>query len=75
MIDINILPKKAQNKLIDFYNYLVERYAKEGLKKQEVSDLYTNHISKFFNGYDIDLRGFKLNRSEIYERYAKSTNY
>lgn len=68
MIDINILPKKAQNELIDFYNFLVERYAKEGEKKHEASDLNENHVSKFFDDYDIDLMDFKLNRSEIYER-------
>lgn len=26
MIDIQILPKKAQNELIDYYHFLVERY-------------------------------------------------
>ena len=68
MIDINILPKKAQNELIDFYQFLVERYSKERVKKQEATELISKQVNKFFNGYDVDLSDFKLNRSEIYER-------
>ncbi len=68
MIDINILPRKAQTELIDFYNFLIERYTKDGVKKQESSDLYAKHVNNFFDGYNIDLSDFKLNRSEIYER-------
>jgi len=41
MIDIHILPKKAQNELIDFYQFLVERY----VGKEEKSSKITNTLT------------------------------
>lgn len=68
MIDLSILPKEAQNELLDFYHFLVERY---GLKKQKLSkrkNLKENKINAFFDSYNVDLTGYKFNRNEIYER-------
>ncbi len=68
MIDINILPQKAQNELIDFYQFLVQRYA-TGRSKKHTPNLHnTQKVSSFFNQYNIDLTGFKFNRNELYER-------
>jgi len=68
MIDINILPQKAQNELIDFYQFLVQRYA-SGKRKRQASSSYTSKkVSNFFDQYNIDLTGFKFNRDELYDR-------
>jgi hypothetical protein len=68
MIDLHILPKKAQNELIDFYKFLVERYVTEKNKNQKGTLTSKKQGSNFFDGYNIDLSDFKFNRSEIYDR-------
>ena len=68
MIDINILPQKAQNELVDFYQFLVERYTKGKNKKQISSNAKQKQVNSFFDGYNIDLTDFNFNRSEIYDR-------
>ena len=68
MIDINILPQKAQNELVDFYQFLVERYAIGKTKKQASSKATSKQVNNFFDGYNIDLTDFNFNRSEIYDR-------
>ena len=67
MIDIHILPKKAQNELIDFYQFLVERY----VRKEENSRKITNkrrEVDAFFNQFALNIKDFDFNRNEIYER-------
>ena len=68
MIDIHILPQKAQNELIDFYQFLVERYATKKNKKQEASNSTEKQVNSFFDGYNIDLTDFNFNRNELYDR-------
>lgn len=68
MIDIHILPRKAQNELIDFYQFLVERYATIKRKKQSPSNTESRQVSTFFDQYNIDLSDFTFNRSELYDR-------
>ncbi len=68
MIDIHLLPKKAQNELIDFYKFLIERYTAEKTKKQEDSYPEKERINHFFDNYNIDLTNFKFNRNELYDR-------
>ena len=68
MIDIHILPQKAQNELIDFYHFLVERYAKRKNKEHLPLDENFKRVNNFFDGYNIDLTDYKFNRKEIYER-------
>ena len=68
MIDIHILPQKAQNELIDFYHFLVERYVSEKGKRRSHSNAKNKQISTFFDQYNIDLTDFKFNRSELYDR-------
>ena len=67
MIDIQILPKKAQDELIDYYNFLVERYAgkKEKPGKKTAKESLVN---TFFDQFSLNLKDFKINRDEIYER-------
>jgi len=68
MIDIHILPRKAQNELIDFYCFLVDRYVSGKRKKNKVSGSLTEDIDKFFDKYNYDLTEFSFNRSEVYDR-------
>lgn len=68
MIDIHILPQKAQNELIDFYQFLVERYVKGKKKKLSPTNETSQKINLFFDQYNIDLTGFNFNRNELYDR-------
>ena len=68
MIDIHILPQKAQAELIDFYQFLVERYVLGKKKRNLKSNSNDNQVSTFFDQYNIDLTDFKFNRGELYER-------
>ena len=68
MIDIHILPQKAQNELIDFYQFLVERYVSGKKNKHFKSNSADKQVSTFFDQYNIDLTDFKFNRNELYER-------
>jgi len=68
MIDIHILPQKAQNELIDFYQFLVQRYASGKRKRQISSGNASKKVNNFFDQYNIDLTGFKFNRNELYDR-------
>jgi len=68
MIDIHILPQKAQNELIDFYQFLVERYSTRKRKKKSSATADLKQSSTFFDQYNIDLTAFSFNRSELYDR-------
>jgi len=68
MIDIHILPKKAQNELIDFYQFLVERYVSGTRKRQSLANSTFKQVDTFFDKYNIDLSDFNYNRSELYDR-------
>jgi len=66
MIELQTLPKKAQNELIDFYRFLVERY---GVKKERKETVVSNEqeIDSFFEKYSFNMNSYKFNRNEIYE--------
>ena len=68
MIDIHVLPQKAQNELIDFYQFLVERYTSRKRKKKTFVNANSKQINTFFDQYNIDLTNFNFNRSELYDR-------
>jgi hypothetical protein len=67
MIDIQILPKKAQNELIDYYHFLVERYVikkeKPNKRTAKISDM-----NSFFDKFSLEMKDLNFNREEIYER-------
>lgn len=67
MIDLQILPKKAQNELIDYYHFLVERYVinKEKFSKKSGKG---KQVESFFDQFSLNMKDFKFNRDEIYER-------
>lgn len=67
-IDLQILPRKAQDELIEFYNFLVSRYGVQKKKNNSLKAAKERDISNFFDSYEIDLEGFYFNRNEIYER-------
>jgi len=68
MIDINILPQKAQNELVDFYQFLVERYVSARRRRKSPAKTASKQVSAFFDQYNIELTDFKFNRSELYDR-------
>ena len=67
MIDIHILPKKAQNELIDFYQFLVERYVGKEEKSRKITNK-RSQVNAFFNQFALNMKDFNFNRDEIYER-------
>jgi hypothetical protein len=68
MIDLQILPRKAQNELIDFYHFLVERYANGNKQKLSKTNNIATQVTRFFDQFEIDLSNYKFNRDEIYDR-------
>ena len=67
MIDINILPQKAQNELIDFYQFLVERYVLRKTNRKTTNNSSSLEVNAFFNQFEIDLSEYRFNRDELYE--------
>lgn len=68
MFDLSVLPKKAQDELIDFYHFLVQRYSKsKGIKDKGLKSK-SERINSFFDNYNLDLKDFSFNRNDIYER-------
>ena len=67
MIDIHILPKKAQNELIDFYQFIVERYVGKEEKSRKITNK-RSEVDAFFNQFALNMKDFDFNRNEIYER-------
>lgn len=68
MMNLQLLPQKAQRELIDFYQFLVERYASGKKKKQSQNNTAIKQVNIFFDQYNIDLSDFKFNRNDIYNR-------
>lgn len=67
MIDIHLLPQKAQNELLDFYQFLIERYSSEKRKKKSPNHA-AKQVNSFFDQYNIDLTDYNFNRNELYDR-------
>jgi hypothetical protein len=68
MIDIHILPQKAQNELVDFYQFLIERYSSRKRKRQTTTNATAKQVNSFFDQYNLDLSEFTFNRNELYDR-------
>ena len=68
MIDLHILPRKAQNELIDFDCFLVDRYVTGKRKKPAGAGSVAKEIDNFFDRYNFDLTEFSFNRNELYDR-------
>ena len=61
-IDINVLPEEVKKQLLDFYEYLVNKYGKKKLKdKKEFFESVKVHSFKLPKDY-------KFNREELHER-------
>ena len=65
MIDIHILPQKAQNELVDFYQFLIERYSSRKRKRQTTTNATAKQVNSFFDQYNLDLSEFTFNRNEL----------
>jgi len=61
-IDIDILTEEIQKELIDFYEFLIKKYATKKVKdKKSFFESVKLHSFKLPEGY-------KFNREELYER-------
>lgn len=67
MIDIHILPKKVQNELIDYYQFLVERYVGKEVKSRKKTNKQ-GKVNSFFDQFALNMKDFNFKRDEIYER-------
>ncbi len=61
-IDPTILPEHARQELVDFYRFLVGKYAPKAKKTKD------RDIDSLFNGYSLDMSSFVFDREEIHER-------
>ena len=61
MIDIRILPRKAQNELVDFYQFLVEKYSLRKRKRLISTNATAKQVNNFFDQYNLDLSEFTFN--------------
>ena len=68
MIDLRILPQKAQNELVDFYQFLVEKYSLRKRKRQSSTNTTATQVNSFFDQYNLELSHFTFNRNELYDR-------
>jgi hypothetical protein len=68
MIDIHILPQKAQNELVDFYQFLVVRYSSRKRKRESSTNTTAKQVNSFFDQYNLDLSDFTFKRNELYDR-------
>ena len=68
MIDIHILPQKAQIELVDFYQFLVERYSSRKRKRLTSTNSTAKQVNSFFDQYNLDLSEFTFNRNELYDK-------
>ncbi len=59
-LDLDVLPDDAKRELIDFYEYLKEKYGKKG-KKERFFDFVEKHKFKLPKDY-------KFDREEAHER-------
>lgn len=68
MFDLSVLPKKAQDELYDFYQFLVERYGRKTEINKNKAETRSTEIKNFLDKYNLNLQNFSFNREEIYER-------
>ena len=62
-IDLTLLPGEARRELIDFYEFLLEKYG-SGKEKNDMEDIKETLL---INKVQIDTKNWKFSREEIYE--------
>ena len=62
-IDLTLLPEDARRELIDFYEFLLEKYGTRK-KKDSIKDIEETLL---INKVQIDTRNWKFSREEVYE--------
>jgi hypothetical protein len=66
-IDINILPKDAQNELRDFYEFLVKKYVRKAARQKDEDKNSDSFIHQLIQN-PLDAKKFKpFERDELYE--------
>ena len=67
-IDIDILPVEVKRELLDFYEYLVNKYYKDNIRNGNLSERKKSFF-KLIEKYSFKLpKGYKFNREELHER-------
>ena len=62
-IDLMLLPEEARRELIDFYEFLIEKYGTKK-KKDNIKDIKELLL---INKVQIDTKNWRFSREEIYE--------
>jgi phosphoribosylformylglycinamidine (FGAM) synthase PurS component len=62
-IDLTLLPGEARRELIDFYEFLLEKYG----SRKEKNDMEDIKETLLINKVQIDTKNWKFSREEIYE--------
>ena len=62
-IDVTLLPENARRELIDFYEFLLEKYG----SRKEKNDMEDIKETLLINKVQIDTKNWKFSREEIYE--------
>ncbi len=63
-IDLTLLPEDARKELIDFYEFLLEKYGARN-KKDSLKDIKKILL---IDKIQIDTRSWKFSREELYEK-------
>jgi len=61
-LNIEILPEEVKRELFEFYEFLLKKYK---IKEKRIKDLEKEILA---DQIQIDTKGWKFNREEIYER-------
>lgn len=67
MFNLSVLPSNAQNELIDFYEFLLQKYANEKANKVKDNRIKADLVNNFFDNYNLEMKDYSFNRNEIYE--------
>ena len=68
-IDLTLLPENARRELIDFYEFLLEKYG----SRKEKNNIENIEETLLINKVQIDTKNWKFIREEIYEGERKES--
>ena len=68
-IDLTLLPENARRELIDFYEFLLEKYG----SRKEKNNIENIEETLLINKVQIDTKNWEFSREEIYEGERKES--
>ncbi|MEO2068333.1 MAG: hypothetical protein ABGX27_02330 [Desulfurobacteriaceae bacterium] len=66
-IDLTLLPEDARRELIDFYEFLLEKYGSKYSSRKGKNNIEDIKEILLIDKVQIDTRNWKFSREEIYE--------